>query len=530
MKKAIIWLSVSTKKQADDSKDSLQAQERDSRALAEKEGWTVIDVLRVPGHSRRYTDIHECARDMMAQGIDAFMKLLQHWKQRDFDVLIVRDGDRFARTQALHARVVEDTINCGAVIYSLADGLVDTRNYRMWIAMKGYQAAAHVDRLMELKEMGLAKNAQLGLPIGRLPLTHKAERDTNGKALRIVVNEEYRHLWDDAARLLLQGVPYRLLEVELFQRYGYTNPKTGKPFPGSYFFKCFHNPITFGHIARKWRAKSGGGRRNGGRSEIAGAWAYDKSVPPPEGVTLDYDVVQPLYSGAMLEQLITELNRRSDLQGHASPEKTHMFSGLAVCGTCGYSMVTYVNRRHGKVFPNSRSMRCSLRWQRQNRPKCTATAQIRYSAIKTWLSNELDVIRETGIVGTLESPAVTPAMIDALETQTTQLQQRIANLIREQSSAPEALASFYRHELAALAEQLKGVNTRLIEARSDMFQIEQASATQHQAIAYLRKTPNDEFWSKSEREINQTLRQALGDLRILVVDGKIKGLSKRTVS
>jgi hypothetical protein len=78
--------------------------------------------MLVPGHSRRYIDFHVLASDAAQGGIDAFYRLRQHWEARDFDVLIVRDGERFACTQALHAYVVERTITVGARIYSLQDG------------------------------------------------------------------------------------------------------------------------------------------------------------------------------------------------------------------------------------------------------------------------------------------------------------------------------------------------------------------------------------------------------------------------
>ena len=101
--RAILWLAVSTVAQADDEKNSIPSQERQAREYITRENWTIVDVLKVPGHSRRYVDIHECNRDMKERGIFAFDRLLQHWRDQDFDVLVVRDGSRFARTQALHA-------------------------------------------------------------------------------------------------------------------------------------------------------------------------------------------------------------------------------------------------------------------------------------------------------------------------------------------------------------------------------------------------------------------------------------------
>lgn len=103
MVRCIIWCAVSSRAQNEPDKISLSQQEADACALAEGNGWQILDVLKVPGHSRRYVDFHELASDAAKQGVDAFHRLLSHWEAQDFDVMIVRDGDRFTRTQALHA-------------------------------------------------------------------------------------------------------------------------------------------------------------------------------------------------------------------------------------------------------------------------------------------------------------------------------------------------------------------------------------------------------------------------------------------
>jgi DNA invertase Pin-like site-specific DNA recombinase len=147
--RAAIWCAVSTHAQHEPEKVSLPEQEEQSRLHAQKNGWQVVDLMKVPGHSRRYIDFHELAADAAEEGIDAFYRLKAHWEAKDFDVLIIRDGDRFARTQALHAYITEQIIKCGATIFSLADGLIDERNYRMWIAMSGFKAAGEIDRLVK---------------------------------------------------------------------------------------------------------------------------------------------------------------------------------------------------------------------------------------------------------------------------------------------------------------------------------------------------------------------------------------------
>jgi DNA invertase Pin-like site-specific DNA recombinase len=191
---AILWCAVSTAGQAADDKDSLPTQEADARSLCEREGWRIADVLRVPGHSRRYIDIHECARDMRLEGIDAFDKLIRHWEAGDFDVLLVRDASRFARTQALHAYVVERTIDSGARIFSLQDGFIDETNYRMWIAMGGYSAAGEIDNLKKKRQIGFDARARRGLPVNaKVVASHKLLRDEKtGKALKVVIDGDKR--------------------------------------------------------------------------------------------------------------------------------------------------------------------------------------------------------------------------------------------------------------------------------------------------------------------------------------------------
>src|SRR5260221_5596134 len=141
--RAVIWCAVSTKAQVNktnagdedkDDKESLPNQEEAGRELCRRNGWDVVEVLIVSGHSRRYIDIHKCARDMRKGGIVGFDRLLGLLGKQAFDVLIVRDGNRFARTQSLHAYVVESTIiDAEAKIYSFADGMVDEHNMRMFI-------------------------------------------------------------------------------------------------------------------------------------------------------------------------------------------------------------------------------------------------------------------------------------------------------------------------------------------------------------------------------------------------------------
>ena len=147
--RAILLTAVSSPQQATSDKESLEMQERDLRALAAREGWDVIDVLRIPGHSRRYFNYHEFAEDMRAAGFDAADKMFAHWRARDFDVLAVWMGDRLSREQSMFAEIIARTIDARATIYDLkSGGWIKEDNYRMYAAMSGYAAASAIDALV----------------------------------------------------------------------------------------------------------------------------------------------------------------------------------------------------------------------------------------------------------------------------------------------------------------------------------------------------------------------------------------------
>jgi DNA invertase Pin-like site-specific DNA recombinase len=108
--RALLWLAVSTPEQAKDEKQSLTAQNDDCKAACEAHGWTVVDVLLIPGFSRRFLDLYEFARAAAADGHDDGWKLIRHLEAGDFDVFVCRDGDRFGRSQALFSRIAEDIL------------------------------------------------------------------------------------------------------------------------------------------------------------------------------------------------------------------------------------------------------------------------------------------------------------------------------------------------------------------------------------------------------------------------------------
>jgi hypothetical protein len=110
----VLWCAVSSAEQAADEKASLGEQERELRELAAREDWQIVDVLIVPGFSRRYYNFPEFAEAAAREGIEAGKRLLEHFDRRDFDVFACRDGSRFGREQSIFGEVVARVIDSGA--------------------------------------------------------------------------------------------------------------------------------------------------------------------------------------------------------------------------------------------------------------------------------------------------------------------------------------------------------------------------------------------------------------------------------
>lgn len=503
-KRAIIWAAVSTRMQADEELYSLPAQEEDSKKLAERMGWEVIDILKIPGHSRRYIDIHECASDMAAQGINAFMKLMQHWRDRDFDVLIVRDGERFARTQTLHSHVTETTIGQGAIIYSLQDGEINESNYRMWIAMAGYKAAGDIDRLVQHLKRGIKARIESGLPARTPPMSHRVVRSTaNGKAIGLEVVEELLPVWYDIAKLLLEGISYQDIELVLRDRFGHVMPD-GTPYARTTVHRLFLNPVFWGHNYTYPYEK-------GHRFRLpAGPYILEPGHEIPPGVGIYYNVRSPVLEGEIGELVKAELKRRMVNRGNTRPHTTSMFSNILVCGECGSNM-SAVNHRTG--------WKCYANWQ--GRAKCSQRKQIPKQAVIDYLSTHLILAMNNewpDQSGGHDSPE---QRIESKEKEIEQYKKQIRTLIQKQARVEEDsdLSSIYDQEIAAVNKKLKRAQEDRDAIALEPF--DQNRLGREYILAQMREKPIEAFWERDELQIQQDLRIILGAYRLLVLKGQI---------
>lgn len=515
--RAVVWCAVSTKAQTEEDKHSLPQQEADALALCEREGWRVAAVLTVPGHSRRYVDIHELADHARTDGIDAFDRILDLWRREAFDVLICRDGDRFARTQSLHAYFVERTIDIGARIYSLADGWIDERNYRMWTSMSGYKSASHIDGLVAAKQRGMEKRMERGLNGGMdIPTFYRIVRDEGGKPLHLEFREEYRQMMDDAAELLLAGTGWKQFAVELYLRFGHTNPKTGQPYHDNSFYRWFHNPICWGVTAKGYRNKHG-------------LWAFDENEPLPEGVKVNRKPKPPIpavWTGETAVKVQAELRRRASVvKGRAKAGTKYLFTGLFVCAVCGRRFAA------DETSPKHLYWRCSAHTYRHYRigQVCTNRRLLRNDVAQTYI----DAILKTLLAE--DSPDVTRLLsgneevdqrrrqIEQVRSQIVATNRRINRLIQRQADAPDNVADNYARQIEQAAQQLTGLENTLKQLESTM---ESPSAQKARQAAYdqIRRMGPEAFWLCQPYEINQILHELMGKHRFVVKDGEIIGI------
>ncbi len=515
MNRAIIWCAVSTKTQAAEDKNSLPVQEEAAKALAAQKGWNVVDVLRVPGHSRRYIDIHECARDMRTEGITAFDDLIHHWEKRDFDILIVRDGDRFARTQSLHAYIVEKTLEVGAKVFSLSDGLIDENNFRIWIAMGGYKAAGEIDSLVKKRKIGFDARARKGLPVNsKVVSSHKVLRDENsGKAVGIILDESKSQEWLDLATLVLEGIAWKKLDREMFNRFGYGSP-LNQPYQPHHYYRILSTPSFWGHSARYFKVS--------GR----GPWVREPGHPIPDGVLVVYDRFEPVYKGELAQRVKAEMLRRESTKGRASKQLTASFTGLVICADCGFQMV------YTRTY-NYTALRCNTRYETSpTRPECVSKHYLSAKRIKSYVDKRLREMLAVGNPNTFVSNVVPDTegntiRIAKVEHDIEELQQQIQRMILKQANVDILLQDQYEQAIFNSGVKLKALKANLKELQQNASQNEPLD--RKLAFEEISRLTVDGFWEQPELVINQILHRLMGKKRFVAKDGEIIGVADARV-
>ncbi|GAB5492422.1 MAG: hypothetical protein Phog2KO_26370 [Phototrophicaceae bacterium] len=518
LKRAVIWKAVSSERQAHDDKVSLSEQERLAREWCDENDYQVIRILEVPGYSRRESDIVTALEDFAEHDIYAYSDLRRMWQNKEFDVLVAYAHDRLGRSNTLHSWVVENIITKGMQIYLLADGgFVTEQDFRFKMAFGGLNVASPIDRLIKAASVAKDKLIQQGLPTGaKIPLSHTLIRDTeSGKAIKLVLNEDYRQLFDDLATVFLEGVAYNLISKELYRRFGHVR-ENGKKYRANYFYELLYSPTFWGHLARGYTASSKNGNQRG-------AWAFDETVDPPANVIVARNVIPAVYEGDIADAVIAEMRRRMDVTGNRRSSDTYRYAGLFVCGECGTPMGTRSKPKRGRT-----GLRCSAVYARTYEIECNQ----RFLTPHRYLQARIEELLEQLVAGI--NPEIFSLQDDnsdhysnklkKLKKERDSLQQKILVLISEQSNAPIVARDLYRQQIETQSNRLDHVANDIQKLERSIEEEGYVSREEVRTLDELRRLTLDCFWRLPDREINQWLRRLMGKRKFVVMDREIIGV------
>lgn len=513
IKRALIWAAVSTRPQADeDEKFSIPKQIEDGEAMCRDNGWRVMDTLIVPGHSRDYRTLEELAAAARSskQHIDAFDRLIKHFRDKDFDVFICRDANRFARKASLLHYIAETIIeDCGALIYSQADNLfVDEEKLPMWATIQGYKVRAENKALMTGRHNGMFKVAERGLPTSsKVLLSHAVVRDEFGHAERLEVDETKRRLWDDVYRLLVnEHSSWRTLEVALTEL-GHTD-ETGKPFHRNCIRHVIASPTFWGHSARFHYKLHAPDKRGWG-------WVYDCSKPAPAGVVIYRDTHPAVYTGDQARRLIAELERPARQRlGNAQPYHSHRYSGLVVCRECG---------RHLNYAGSPPYVYMGCRTTVDTQATCLNTKKLKESAVEDFARDLQQRLQQGESLQTVLAVEDNHLTVDRARAQikadieTTIEQSR--RLIMKQASVRSTLIHIYDEQLELLGNKLAALDEQLRNLSTEIVYDKETQESAAKEFADL----GEGFWELADTEINACLSRMLRYRRMSSYKGQVLG-------
>lgn len=515
------WAAVSTKAQ---DKYSIADQLKLEADWCKKHRATMLEPLVVRGFSRNYWTLADVvAAAAHDPDMEAFAKLQQHIRKRDFTVFLCFDADRFGRTESLILEVIgRVTRDCDALVYTLFDGIwMDATTAPTIGLLKAHKAQQDIARLVEYRVTGMHNRAQEGKTTSALPpVFHKRIRNEKGEEVSVVVDEDYRALWTDVATLLLRGVRWDQLEAALFNEFGHG--KNGKPYATNTMRRYVLHYAFWGHAAINYRQKG---------EEYAvhtGPWIWDASIPAPPPVVVYRNRLPAVYSGEWAElgeQVKAELWRRERIKGRGSSRYTFRYHGLFVCAECGYTMQKATGEG-GRVY-----VRCGTRLdpRRYNlTEKCSQRKQVRVDKIEAFFTRELQYQLDNApslLFETLHDTDGTQRQIVELERQSAKLQKRMDSLTLELADANDRERLAFRKLIREISDNLD-----LISQQIDMMQSQQASTdelrvAQEGLLDELKKHGVSWLWTLPDTSIHQRLSIALGHNQIYVRDGELRGVT-----
>lgn len=518
-KRAVIWAAVSSQRQATDDKISLDYQLAQGQAWCDENGYTVVETLVIPGHSRSDPDLFTLLEEYERIDVMAYQRLRELWASKGFDVLVAYSTDRLGRSGTLIHWVMECTIiKHGLRIYLTEDESFVNRRVVRDKALYGTAAATKpMDAFKDKTFVSKEKLAAQGFSVGKWPVSHTPVRDpVTGKTVRVVVNEAMRPLFTAIAQLLIDRTPWHKIGPILFAR-GYSTQR-GTIYSASSIRQFILSGWVFGHSVRHITQNTTG-------AQLRGTWLFDEDVPLPAGVQIFRDVVPPLFEGEFMEQLKAELRRRTDMTGRAGPGTAHRFSRLCVCHECGALMAARVRGQKQKSKHTGYRC-CRASFSIAEDVRCPNRFKISNEAIQvfvhTHLARYLGIDSSTPLPAPLQQVSEADRLADEMERLNTQL----TRAIDEQLLAPASLQPRYRTAAATLQERITALEEQHRTALKQQAASQRTQQAQQQTGAFIRDIGLEAFWQLPDAQINQWLLRFFGEYRVAVHNRAVVGLRR----
>jgi DNA invertase Pin-like site-specific DNA recombinase len=316
---------VSTEEQAADDRLSLGVQAEACRAFAERQGWTVTRAVEIRGESA-YSD--EIGRR------PEFAAVIAAAERGEFDVLVVYDFSRFARSQ----RVAHDVLYRLRAVGVRCFGIngIDYTEDEDWAGIEAvFARRSSRDHSRRVRD-AIDRRHKLGLPTGPIPFGYRAMLTTEPPAIVPDEAEAVRWAYLEFARTgSLMGV------VEEFNRRGLRpHSKRGRvTFGETGVQRILENEFYLGMVRHH------GALREGRHDAIL----------------------------AVEEWEAAQARKRS---GHRSPRGSALLSGLATCLWCGRGLHHQASRSGRMYYRERNAEGCSYRWGTKAFPADDAEAKV----------------------------------------------------------------------------------------------------------------------------------------------------------
>ncbi len=517
--RAVLFIRVSSEEQAKSDKDSLAEQERVLRAAADKFQWTVVDAIIIPGISASFYSYEQFVTEAERNHVTAPARMFDHWRRRDFDVLMVYVPSRLGRKQSIFGQMIEQTIDAGAVLWIPDSGLITPENYTFMSAMGGFAATTEVANLTKYRKMGVSSRIKRGLMSGDIPATHRLIRDEKGRGTHLELVPEWVEIMHRAADLLLSGIATSgNLEPQLFKLYGIG--EANKPFRRYYVMKRFFNPLSWGntytgHIVRATEPS---------------LWFAEPGHKQPDDLTeIHYNTTVAVFTGDLRARVLDYMADFIQNRAGAGNKARSWHAGLVVCAECGYA----ANVRSATNHPPHvyRYLACStVTRAKDNMPgerECSNRTFLREDTLQEYVNILLKRMIEaqslalvTQALGDVDTSALLANANKRVEELGAKLLIAIKNMTDANISVRHIHEEAYKQLTIEYDDALAEVHKYVSHQRPP------DTRQQEAALSLITRLTLETFWHQEPGVIRQTLRELLGGLRFAIEGGRVIGLTR----